>query len=215
MSEAAVKMDAMYRLQRHFYDLTRKHYLLGRDTLIRELAVPPSGSVLEIGCGTARNLLRISRSYPTARCLGIDISSVMLQTARASIKREGVGHSVWVELADATSFDPMLLFGVDRVDRVVISYALSMIPDWKLVLQHATSLLALDGALYVVDFGDQAELPGWFRKGIFAWLARFSVTPRLDLCEQLSSMTHSAGRSCRFRKLYKGYVVLAELRVAG
>ena len=36
MSEAsgsghAGHMDAIYRSQRHFYDLTRKYYLLGRD----------------------------------------------------------------------------------------------------------------------------------------------------------------------------------------
>ena len=46
------KMDDIYRVQRHFYDLTRKPYLLGRDVLIRELDIPDGGSVLEIGCGT-------------------------------------------------------------------------------------------------------------------------------------------------------------------
>ena len=56
MNDQAAQMDAIYRFQRHFYDLTRKPYLLGRDTLIRELAVPPSGTILEIGC------LRWSRS---------------------------------------------------------------------------------------------------------------------------------------------------------
>jgi S-adenosylmethionine-diacylgycerolhomoserine-N-methlytransferase len=213
MNEAALKMDAIYRVQRHFYDLTRKPYLLGRDTLIRELAVPDSGSVLEIACGTARNLLSIARRYPTARCFGIDISSTMLRTAQASIAREGMAHRVWVELADATSFDPMLLFGVGRFDRVVISYALSMIPEWKMALQHAVGLLAPNGALYVVDFSDQAELPGWFRQGLFAWLKCFSVTPRLDLCAQLNNVAHSAGQTCRARKLYGGYAVLGAFHI--
>jgi S-adenosylmethionine-diacylgycerolhomoserine-N-methlytransferase len=213
MNDASVKMDAIYRLQRHFYDLSRKPYLLGRDTLIRELAVPPSGTVLEIGCGTARNLLCIARRYPTARCFGIDVSSAMLRTAKASIKREGAGHRVRVELADATSFDPEPVFGVGRFDRIVISYALSMIPDWKSVLQHSTKLLAPKGALYVVDFSDQAELPGWFRQGLFAWLDCFSVTPRLDLCEQLNRVARSEDQSCRIRKLYKGYAVLGELHL--
>jgi S-adenosylmethionine-diacylgycerolhomoserine-N-methlytransferase len=213
MNESAVKMDAIYRLQRHVYDLTRKPYLLGRDTLIRELAVPQSGSVLEIGCGTARNLLCIARRYPTARCFGIDISSAMLRTAQASITREGTSHRVRVELADATRFDPMLLFGVNSFDRIVISYALSMIPEWKAVLQHAITLLGPQGALHVVDFSDQAELPGWFRETLFAWLNCFSVEPRLDLCEQLRNMTRPSGHSCRFRKLYKGYAVLGELRI--
>lgn len=213
MTGASEKMDAIYRFQRHFYDLTRKPYLLGRDTLIRELAVPPSGTVLEIGCGTARNLLCIARRYPAARCFGIDVSAAMLRTARASIAREGASDRVWVELADATSFDPKRLFGVDGFDRVVISYALSMIPDWKAVLQRSAQLLAPRGALYVVDFSDQAELPAWFRQGLFAWLNRFSVTPRLDLCEQLNRVARSADQSCRVRKLYKGYAVLGELHL--
>ena len=206
-------MDAIYRFQRHFYDVTRKPYLLGRDALIRELDVPPSGTVLEIGCGTARNLLRIAKRYPTARCFGIDVSTAMLRTARTSIERERAGHRVRAELADATSFDPMPLFGVDRFDRVVISYALSMIPDWKAVLQCSARRIAPRGALYVVDFGDQAELPDWFRQGLFTWLNCFSVTPRLDLCEQLSAVARSADQSCCVRKLYMGYAVLGELHL--
>ena len=206
-------MDAIYRFQRHIYDATRKPYLLGRDTLIRELAVPPSGTVLEIGCGTARNLLHIARSYPTARCFGVDVSPAMLQTARASIKREGAGDRVQVQIADATCFDPASVFGVEHFDRVVISYALSMIPGWKDVLQNSAKLLAPKGALYIVDFSDQAELPGWFRRGLFAWLNRFSVTPRLDLCEQLTRVANSTHQSCRVRKLYRGYAVLGEIHL--
>ena len=53
----AALMDRLYRRQRHFYDVTRKHYLLGRDRLIDGLAPPSGGRVLEIGCGTARNLV--------------------------------------------------------------------------------------------------------------------------------------------------------------
>lgn len=30
-------MDRMYRYQRYIYDFTRKYYLFGRDTLIRDL----------------------------------------------------------------------------------------------------------------------------------------------------------------------------------
>jgi S-adenosylmethionine-diacylgycerolhomoserine-N-methlytransferase len=212
MSEQAALMDAMYGLQRHFYNLTRKPYLLGRDTLIRELAIPHSGSVLEIACGTARNLLCIAKRYPTVRCFGVDISGAMLRTARASIEREKMDDRVRVACADATSFDPQALFGADQYDRVVISYALSMIQDWKVVLRHAVDLLAPGGGLYVVDFGDQAGLPSWFKDGLFAWLDRFLVTPRLDICEQLNGIAASVACSCRCRKLYRGYAVLAELR---
>ena len=80
-------MDAIYRTQRHFYDLTRKYYLLGRDRLIRDLAPPPGGTVLEIGCGTGRNLISAARAWPEARLFGIDISEAMLATARAKVAR--------------------------------------------------------------------------------------------------------------------------------
>ena len=48
----SVLMDKVYRRQRHFYDLTRKYYLLGRDRLVRQLNAKPGERVIEIGCGT-------------------------------------------------------------------------------------------------------------------------------------------------------------------
>jgi S-adenosylmethionine-diacylgycerolhomoserine-N-methlytransferase len=80
---AAQHMDAIYRYQRYIYDATRKYYLLGRDRLIDELAPPPGGSVLEIACGTGRNLIKGARRYPDARFFGFDISAAMLDTAQA------------------------------------------------------------------------------------------------------------------------------------
>jgi len=96
---------------------------------------------------------------------------------------------------------------------VVISYALSMIPEWKRTLRLATDPLAPDGDLHVVDFSDQAELPDWFRQGLFAWLKYFSVTPRPDLCTQLNDVAHATGQTCRARKLYKGYAMLGEFHI--
>src|SRR6476661_8431807 len=57
-------MDRIYRRQRHVYDFTRKYYLLGRDRLIRRLDPPGGSRVLEIGCGTARNLFVAPRAFP-------------------------------------------------------------------------------------------------------------------------------------------------------
>lgn len=74
-------MDRMYRHQRHIYDITRKYYLLGRDRTISGLDVPKGGTLLEVGCGTGRNLLLASRKFPEARLFGLDISAEMLLTA--------------------------------------------------------------------------------------------------------------------------------------
>ena len=137
----------------------------------------------------------------------------MLETAQKSISRAGLEKRITVALADATQFDPGALFGVPRFDRVIISYALSMIPDWERVLEAGTTLLAASGSLHVVDFGDQAELPGWFRSGLHAWLQLFSVTPREDLPAQMAKIASAHGCTASARKLYRGYAMVAELRV--
>src|SRR5262245_52126520 len=64
-------MDRLYRRQRHVYDFTRKYYLLGRDRLIARLAPPAGSRVLEIGCGTARNLVMVGRAWPDVQLFGI------------------------------------------------------------------------------------------------------------------------------------------------
>ena len=128
---AAVLMDRLYRRQRHFYDLTRKHYLLGRDRLIEGLAPPSGGRVLEIGCGTARNLVAAARAWPEVQFFGIDISAEMLDTARRVVGRAGLAARIELARGDATSFDPAWLFGVPCFSRIFFSYSLSMIPDWR------------------------------------------------------------------------------------
>ena len=94
LSPNADLMDRVYRYQRHFYDLTRKYYLLGRDQLIAGLQPPTRGHVLEIGCGTGRNLIAAARAYPRAQFYGVDISASMLATARANIERAGLSDRI-------------------------------------------------------------------------------------------------------------------------
>ena len=70
-------MDQVYRRQRHIYDATRKYFLLGRDRLLDALDPPAGGRVLEVGCGTGRNLIRAARLHPQAIFHGFDISAEM------------------------------------------------------------------------------------------------------------------------------------------
>ena len=77
----ADRMRRMYRRQRHIYDGTRRYYLLGRDRLIEDLAPAPGATVLEIGCGTGRNLVLAAGRYRDAQFFGIDVSTEMLTSA--------------------------------------------------------------------------------------------------------------------------------------
>lgn len=196
----ASAMDAQYALQRHIYDLTRKYYLLGRDRLIRQLAVPPGGSVLEVGVGTGRNLALVGRAYPQARLFGLDISAEMLKSAEKSL-----GGRATLARADACAFDPQWHFGEAGFDRVYVSYSLSMIPDWEAALAQALSVVVPGGSLHIVDFGQQERLPRWFRAMLRGWLAKFHVTPRADLFESATRAATSVGAEIGFRSLYRGY----------
>ena len=211
-ASATVSMDRIYRHQRHVYDLTRKYYLLGRDRLIEELEPPADGRVLEIGCGTARNLIAAAHAWPQARLYGIDISAEMLATARRSIDRAGLGGRIRLARADATAFDPAPLFGVPSFSRIFFSYSLSMIPGWQDALIEAISWLAPEGELHIVDFGSQERLPVWFRACLRQWLARFHVSPRDNLQDELEMLAGRAGSLVRFERPYGGYAQYAAFR---
>ena len=92
-------------------------------------------------------------------------------TAARSIAGEGLAGRVRLARGDATDFDPRASFGVAKFDRVFVSYALSMIPPWRLALGRALDLVAPSGSLHVVDFGGFDALPGWFGRGMNRWLA--------------------------------------------
>ncbi|HEX9558439.1 MAG TPA: class I SAM-dependent methyltransferase, partial [Reyranella sp.] len=192
-------------------DFTRKYYLPGRDRLIERLAPPPGGRVLEVGCGTARNLVRAAQAWPGARFFGIDISAEMLDTGRRVVGRAGLAQRIELARADATSFDPAWLFGVPCFSRIIFSYSLSMMPAWRAVLGEALRWLAPDGELHIVDFGGQERLPRWFRAGLRRWLARFHVTPRDELEAELKGLTSHAGALRLFERPHRGYAQYAVL----
>ena len=221
--EATRRMNRMYRRQRHIYDGTRRYYLLGRDRLIADLEADAGASVLEIGCGTGRNLVHAARLYPDARFFGIDVSTEMLTSAISAISRRDLSHRIRVAHGDGTAFNPQVLFGIPQFDHVMISYSLSMIPDWRHVLQAAASRLKPGGSLHIVDFGNQERLPGMARALLKRWLAMFDVAPRDDLERALSVMAKTHGRGFEVRTPVPGLCAIcradhsagAEDRVSG
>jgi S-adenosylmethionine-diacylgycerolhomoserine-N-methlytransferase len=187
----AALMDRVYRRQRHFYDLTRKYYLLGRDRLVRDLQAQPGQTVVEIGCGTARNLIRIAERYPGVKLYGLDASAQMLRTAEEAITRAKLSGRITLKHGLAEDVTPRF-FGHDApFDHAIFSYSLSMIPDWRVALQAAASSVRAEGRVHAVDFGDQRTLWPIARRGLRAWLALFHVTPRDEL---LGALEAKAGR---------------------
>lgn len=111
-------------------DAGRHRYALGRDWPRRRTRGPhhlphrrprlgdragPPGAVLEVGCGTARNLRVLARTAPA---------------------KAGAQDRVALEHGRAQTMAPTRQFGRDRpFDVIFFSYVLSMIPDWPTALR--------------------------------------------------------------------------------
>jgi S-adenosylmethionine-diacylgycerolhomoserine-N-methlytransferase len=195
MTSHAALMDDVYRYQRYIYDFTRKYYLLGRDRLISGLDLKPGARVIEIGCGTARNLVKIGQAYPGTMLYGLDASSEMLATAEKAIKRAGLKDRTTLIQAYAEDMSPALFGESASFDAAVFSYSLSMIPDWKQALRAADAALAEHGMTHVVDFGDLKGMPRAVEIALRKWLALFHVAPREELLQTVEK--HAAGNGLK------------------
>ncbi len=141
-----------YRMHAGIYDLTRWSFLLGREALLRQVAASfTPARILEVGCGTGKNLVQLGRLLPQARLWGLDLSGDMLAVAEKKLQ----DLSLRLTLIQAAYDHPVE--EKPTFDLVVFSYALSMFnPGWEEALTAAGRDLAVGGAIAVVDFHDSA-----------------------------------------------------------
>jgi S-adenosylmethionine-diacylgycerolhomoserine-N-methlytransferase len=173
-----LSLERYYRRHARVYDATRWVYLFGRGNLLQLLEQGPApAQVLEVGCGTGRNLARLARRFPQAAFTGVDLSAAMLRQAQRR-SRGAAARFNWVRAVYDRPLRPARPF-----DLVLFSYSLSMMnPGWDAALQTAAGELAPGGRVAVVDF-HQTPLP-WFRR----WMQQHQL--RMDghllpaLCKQ-------------------------------
>jgi len=190
---AFASLDRYYRWHAHFYDATRWAFLFGRKAVIRLAAkqLQPR-RILEVGCGTGKNLAELARIFPDAEIVGLDLSAEMLSKAREKTKIYGPRVSLLQCVYNAP------VSGGDPFDLIVFSYCLTMInPGYAEVLRLCDQDLGPEGRLALVDFHDTRF--GRFRR----WMGLNHV--RMD--GQILAALEEAGlnlRPCQVMSAYGG-----------
>jgi len=142
---AAERLQAFYAPQASRYDEFRKRLLHGRGELISLLPARAGDEVVELGCGTGENLERFGGRLAGLRRLTlVDLCPALLEQARARAARCA---NVQVVEGDITRYRPP-----QPVDCVYLSYALTMVADWRAVIANAAAMIKPGGTLGVVDF---------------------------------------------------------------
>jgi S-adenosylmethionine-diacylgycerolhomoserine-N-methlytransferase len=216
-ADQAVEMDRMYRLTRHIYDLTRAYYLLGRDRMLAKVATNAGSATLEVGCGTARNLIKLARRPEPGLLCGLDASQEMLDTAAASIARAAVpaaGHErIRLRQGLAEQLDAEAMFGRDEpFDTIFFSYCLSMVPSWPGAIEAALANLKPGGRMLIVDFWDQQDLPAVFAAGLKKWLALFHVHYRPEVQAALVELGQRGRADVTIESVGRRYAYIATLQ---
>jgi ubiquinone/menaquinone biosynthesis C-methylase UbiE len=157
-----------------------------RRNAVAALDLAPGDRVLEIGCGTGRNLRFLRDAVgSTGKVYGVDLSAGMLAKARELRERNN-----WSNVA-LTRSEALVYSAPEALDGVLFSLSYNTMPHHRSVLQHALSQLRPGGRIAIMD----AKLPsGRFGERILPfglWLMRhtFLGNPLIQPWQHLERVT--------------------------
>ncbi len=166
---------------RALYDRTARHYdaasflyqLSGiesrRKQLIKSMALPKGGTVVDLGTGTGVNLKLLSKAVGVeGKVIGVDLSPGMLAKAQAKIK-----HLENVELieCDSRSFQ-----FPEKLDGVISTFSLEFVPEYEAVIERATSAMSRGAPLALMGLKYPEQWPDWMAAAGIWFNRSFGVT---------------------------------------
>jgi ubiquinone/menaquinone biosynthesis C-methylase UbiE len=118
--------------------------------VIRYLNPPPHALFLDAGCGTGDHSMRIARrGY---RCIGIDISESILNSARTNVSKAGLSSKVSLvcqALEDLSLAD-------NSIDFIHCRGVLMHIPEWEHAVGHLCRVLRPGGRIVILEMNDKS-----------------------------------------------------------
>jgi SAM-dependent methyltransferase len=142
-----------------------------QDAVVRALRADPPARVLDVGCGTGRLGVRLSRELPRTRVTGCDLSRGMLSQALAR------GRALaWVQ-GDAER----LPFADGCFGAVVSTEAFHWFPDPELALAGFHRVLAARGRLLIAFVNPSFEALSRASRVVSRWLGEPLRWPTADV----------------------------------
>jgi demethylmenaquinone methyltransferase/2-methoxy-6-polyprenyl-1,4-benzoquinol methylase len=160
-----------------------------RRKTVSRLRLRPGDRVLEIGCGTGRNLAHLVDAVGDhGQVYGIDLSDGMLAEA-GSLTKQNNWQNVTLIQSDAAAYRLP-----EAVDGVIFSLSYATMPHHRQVLQQAWNQLRPGGTLVIMDAKFAPGLLGKLTRPLtplFVWFLRSTVlgNPFIQPVEELRRLT--------------------------
>jgi S-adenosylmethionine-diacylgycerolhomoserine-N-methlytransferase len=154
-------LESFYKDQSENYDAYRQRFLHGKREVMSVFPLIRNKNVLDIGGATGFNFEYIKDNVSIYKQITIlDLCKSLLEVADARIQLNN-----WKNVKTCHK-DVMTFTQTQKYDVIMISYTLTMVPDWKLILEKIRDLLEDDGYFVITDFTvDEGET---FWKKVFA-----------------------------------------------
>lgn len=174
-----------------------------RRLAVAALALQPGDTVIDLGCGTGRNLALLRAAVGAhGRVIGVDLTEAMVEQARQRVHAAG-WQNVTLVVADAASYA-----FPNGVNAVLSTFAVTLAPTYDDILRRAAQALTLGGRLAVLDLKLPERWPAWLVR-FAAWLNRpYGVTLDLGTRHPWESVRRYT-EELSFREFYFGALYLS------
>ena len=147
-----------------------------RGKAVSRLELKPGSRVLEVGCGTGRNLSPLLEAVGAeGQVYGVDLSEGMLAEAKELCARQEWRN---VQLIQSDAAEYVL---PEPVDGVIFSLSYAVIPHHQAALRHAWTQLRPGGCLVIMDAKLPSGIPGKLLHPFVVWTSRLTVLGNPDL----------------------------------
>lgn len=157
-----------------------------RRKAVRQLELKRGDRVLEIGCGTGRNLALLRDAVGSEGCIyGVDLSEGMLEKAETRCARRN-WDNVRLVRSDAAEYT-----APDPVDGVLFSLSYATLPHHREVLRHAWNQLRAGKYLVIMDAKVPPGLLGSLLLPYSVWIMKRTVlgNPFIRPWDELRELT--------------------------